>query len=170
MTWLQGLFVKLLMLAVTVGVLYWAVNPEMTAEPEQPVTVQPPAADAQGVDVKPGEASVGRDSALRSDTGARSPAVSPASPAQGRAAAVSVSAKPAPPPRRAVTFPLDINSARIEELMALPGIGETLAQRMVEYRKSHGGFRSVDELRKVRGIGEKRMEQLRPLVMTAETP
>ena len=170
MTWLQGLLVKLLMLSVTVGVLYWAVNPEMPAEPEQPVTVQPPPADAQGVDVKPGEASVGRDSALRSDTGARSPAGSPASPAQGRAAAVSVSAKPAPPPRRAVTFPLDINSARIEELMALPGIGETLAQRMVEYRKSHGGFRSVDELRKVRGIGAKRMAQLRPLVMTAEIP
>ena len=170
MTWLQGLFVKLLMLAVTVGVLYWAVNPEMTAEPEQPMAVQPPAADARGVDVEPGEASADRDSALRSDTGVRSPAVSTASSAQGRTAAVSVSAKPAPPPRRAVTFPLDINRARLEELMELPGIGETLAQRMVEYRKSHGGFRSVDELRKVRGIGEKRMEQLRPLVMTAVAP
>ena len=170
MTWLQGLFVKLLMLAVTVGVLYWAVNPETTAEPEQAVTGQPLTADAQGVDVEPGEASVDRDSALRSDTGVRIPAGSLASPARGRAAAASVSAKPAPPPRRAVTFPLDINKARLEDLMELPGIGETLAQRVVEYRKIHGGFRSVDELRKVRGIGEKRMEQLRPLVMTAEVP
>ena len=156
MTWLQGLLVKLLMLSVTVGVLYWAVNPGMVSEPEQPVAVLPLTADAEeGGDVEPGEASqVQKD----------------ASPKPVRVATASSPARPAPPPRRAVTFPLDINSARIEELMALPGIGETLAQRMVEYRKSHGGFRSVDELRKVRGIGEKRMEQLRPLVMTAETP
>lgn len=156
MTWLQGLLVKLLMLAVTVGVLYWAVNPETTAEPEQAVTVQPLAADAEeGGDVEPGEApQVQKD----------------APPKPVRVATASSPVRPAPPPRRAVTFPLDINSARIEELMELPGIGETLAQRIVEYRKSHGGFRSVDELRKVRGIGEKRMAQLRPLVMTAVVP
>jgi competence protein ComEA len=153
MTWLQGLFVKLLMLAVTVGVLYWAVNPEMTAEPEQPVTVLPLTADAQDGD-ESGEAPLAQN-----DT----------PPAPVKAAATSRSARPAAP-RRAVTFPLDINRARIEELMELPGIGEKLAQRMVEYRKSQGGFRSVDELRKVRGIGEKRMERLRPLVMTAVAP
>ncbi|MEK6694506.1 MAG: helix-hairpin-helix domain-containing protein [Nitrospirota bacterium] len=45
-----------------------------------------------------------------------------------------------------------------------------LAQRVVEYRQNQGGFRSVDELRKVRGIGGKRMERLRPLVMTAVAP
>lgn len=154
MTWLQGLFVKLLMLAVTVGVLYWAVNPEMASEPEQAVAILPPADDAQGGD-EPGEA----------------PQVAqniPARPVQ--TSAVSSPARPAPPPRRAVTFPLDLNKARLEDLMELPGIGEKLAQRMVEYRKSQGGFRSVDDLRKVRGIGEKRMERLRPLVMTAVVP
>ena len=154
MTWLQGLIVKLLMLAVTVGVLYWAVEPEMISEPEQSVTVLPLTADAQG-EGEPGEA----------------PQVEQDVPARPlRTSAVSTSARPAPPPRRAVTFPLNLNTARLEEFMELPGIGEKLAQRMVEYRKNQGGFRSVDELRKVRGIGEKRMERLRPLVMTAVAP
>jgi len=81
-----------------------------------------------------------------------------------------VSAKTGSVPRRPVTFPLDLNSARLEDLMELPGIGEKLAQRLVEYRKSHGGFRSVEDLRNVRGIGAKRMERLRPLVVTREAP
>ena len=84
--------------------------------------------------------------------------------------ALPVSVKPDAVPRRPVTFPLDLNSARVEDLMELPGIGEKLAQRLVEYRRSHSGFRSVEELRKVRGIGEKRMKRLRPLVRTAEAP
>ena len=154
MTWLQGLLVKLLMLSVTVGVLYWAVNPGMVSEPEQAVVVLPPADDAQGGDEPEGMPQVAQNI--------------PARPV--RTSVVSSPARPSPPPRRAVTFPLDLNKAGIEDLMELPGIGETLAQRIVEYRKNHGGFRSVDELRKVRGIGAKRMAQLRPLVMTAEVP
>jgi competence protein ComEA len=77
------------------------------------------------------------------------------------------SVKAAPPSSRQPRFPLDLNTARIDDFMSLPGIGEKLAQRIVEYRKSHGGFRSVEDLRKVKGIGKKRMERLRPLVMTA---
>jgi competence protein ComEA len=52
-------------------------------------------------------------------------------------------------------------TATVEQLEELDGIGPTLAERIVEYRDSHGGFRSIGELRDVEGIGEKRFESLR---------
>ena len=67
--------------------------------------------------------------------------------------------KPAEPK---VTFPVNINTASRRELEALPGIGEVLAQRILDYRKANGSFQSVDELVKVKGIGEKTLEKLRP--------
>lgn len=60
---------------------------------------------------------------------------------------------------------LDINRASADELQVLPGVGPVLAQRMVEWRKAHGRYRAVEDLQGVKGIGKKRMEQLRPLVM-----
>ncbi len=60
---------------------------------------------------------------------------------------------------------LDINRATIEELQHLPGIGKVLARRVVERRTAHGPFRMVEELREVKGIGARRLEQLRPLVV-----
>jgi competence protein ComEA len=59
---------------------------------------------------------------------------------------------------------LDLNRATAEELETLPGVGPVLAQRMVEWRKAHGRYRTVEDMRDVKGIGRKRMEQLRPLV------
>jgi competence protein ComEA len=60
---------------------------------------------------------------------------------------------------------LDINRATVQELQALPGIGEVLAQRVVEYRGVHGPFKTIEGLIKVKGIGPKRMEQLRPFLV-----
>jgi competence protein ComEA len=57
--------------------------------------------------------------------------------------------------------PLSLNSATVEQLDALPGIGPVLAQRIVQYRDQHGGFSSVDQLRKVSGFGERRLADLR---------
>lgn len=68
---------------------------------------------------------------------------------------------PAPPAR---TGPISLNAATAEELDTLPGVGPVLARHIVEYRGRGGGFRSVDELREVDGIGERRFADLRPLV------
>jgi competence protein ComEA len=59
---------------------------------------------------------------------------------------------------------VSLSSATIEELDALPGIGPVTAQKIVDHRAAHGGFRSVDDLDSIPGIGPARVEQLRELV------
>ena len=77
-------------------------------------------------------------------------------PARGAAAAGS-SLEPGTPgaPK------LSLTGATAEQLDELDGIGPTLSERIVEYRTENGGFRSLEELREVEGIGEKRFESLR---------
>jgi competence protein ComEA len=60
--------------------------------------------------------------------------------------------------------PVSLSTATIEQLDTLDGIGPTLAARIVQYREAHGGFRSVDQLRQVDGIGDKRFAALRKAV------
>ncbi|WP_103512710.1 ComEA family DNA-binding protein [Streptomyces sp. SM13] len=60
--------------------------------------------------------------------------------------------------------PLSLNTATAEQLETLPGVGPVLAQHMIDYRTENGGFRSVDELRQVNGIGDRRFADLQPLV------
>jgi competence protein ComEA len=59
---------------------------------------------------------------------------------------------------------VNLNTATLDQLEALPGIGPVLAQRIVDYREQHGPFASVDDLSNVSGIGDAHMEDLRPLV------
>ena len=70
----------------------------------------------------------------------------------GRRSASPTVTPPAPP--------LDINRASEDELRALPGIGSVLASRIVEARARDGPFTSVDDLRRVRGLGRAKLEKL----------
>ncbi|MBY8866367.1 ComEA family DNA-binding protein [Streptomyces sp. RCPT1-4] len=60
--------------------------------------------------------------------------------------------------------PVSLSTATVDQLETLPGVGPVLAQHIVDYRTRHGGFRSVDQLREVNGIGDRRFADLRPLV------
>jgi len=60
---------------------------------------------------------------------------------------------------------LDLNTATLEQLDALPGIGPTTAQKILDYRQAHGPFHSVGDLDAVPGIGQGRIEQLKGLVI-----
>ncbi|KFU78202.1 competence protein ComEA [Amycolatopsis lurida] len=59
---------------------------------------------------------------------------------------------------------LDLNSATAEQLDTLPGVGEVMAKRIVDWRSGHGGFTSVEQLRDVEGIGESKYRKLREVV------
>jgi competence protein ComEA len=61
---------------------------------------------------------------------------------------------------------VDVNAAGVAELERLPHVGPSLARRIVEHREAHGGFRSPEELSRVRGIGPKTYEQIKHYVTT----
>ena len=161
MTVLKSLAMNVLMLVIAAGVIYWALQGDIS-ESEQAVAVIPQTADVQDVD-EAGSSPEGYEAVMTAEKATSAPSAF----GPRRTASPPGSVKDQAPPRRPVTFPLDLNTARFEDFLELPGIGEQLAQRLVEYRDSHGSFRSVEDLREVHGIGKKRMERLRPFVMTA---
>lgn len=59
---------------------------------------------------------------------------------------------------------IDINKATSSQLLLLPGIGREIAQRIIEYRDIHGGFKCVEEILNVKGIGKKKYERLKDFI------
>jgi len=88
--------------------------------------------------------------------GAPAPGVDPS--------AVSDGSPPGSDGTPSASAPVDLNSANVQQLDALPGIGPATATAIVNDRNAHGQFRSVDDLGRVRGIGKAKLEQLRELV------
>lgn len=78
--------------------------------------------------------------------------------------AATVSTQAAQETTSPVCFPININTADKEALTALPGIGDVLAQRIVDYRQAHGAFTAVEELINVEGIGQARAEAILELI------
>jgi competence protein ComEA len=80
-----------------------------------------------------------------------------------RAPGGAVAAGPGVPglPGTAPAPPVDLNTATLEQLDTLDGVGPATAQKILEYRQEHGGFGSVEELGQVSGIGPKRLAALR---------
>ena len=99
------------------------------------------------------------------ETEAAAPLPTPVSPPTSSVPAV------APQPSEELStpsdgMPININTATSQELQTLPRIGPALAQRIIEYRQTSGGFSTVDDLTNVKGIGEKTLEKIRASVTT----
>ena len=59
-------------------------------------------------------------------------------------------------------LPIDLNRATAEDLEAIPGLGPALAQRIIDYRKAHGPFKKIEDLREVSGVGPQNLPRLKP--------
>jgi len=63
---------------------------------------------------------------------------------------------------------VNLNSATASQIATLPGVGEKAAQRIIEYREKNGGFKKIEELMNVKGIGEKSFLKLKPLITVGD--
>ena len=62
------------------------------------------------------------------------------------------------------TAPVNLNTATVEQLATIPGVGEKMAERIIDYRQKNGGFKKVEDLMNVSGVGEKSFLKMKPLI------
>jgi len=143
---IKSLLLKLGMLCMTIGLVIW-----VRWVPQPPVQDIPSAAERQVVAslVTELEEREGRTKDLSSRN------------VQGPSMKAVAQREPS---KAAIHSRLDLNHASTHELESLPGIGAVMAQRVVAFRTSVGGFRTVEDLREVKGIGAKTFDRLKPLV------
>jgi competence protein ComEA len=85
------------------------------------------------------------------------------SSAQGKA--------PAPKPTATAAAPINLNTATAEQLATIPGVGPKMAERIIDYRQKNGGFKKIEDLMNVSGVGEKSFLKMKPLItVTAQKP
>jgi competence protein ComEA len=82
-------------------------------------------------------------------------------------AAQAPAAKPAATPAATAAAPLNLNTATAAQLETLPGVGKSMADRIIEYRQKNGGFKKAEDLMNVKGIGEKSFLKLKSMVTVA---
>ena len=86
------------------------------------------------------------------------------------ATALSAQSKaPAPKPVATATAPVNLNTATAEQLATIPGVGPKMAERIIDYRQKNGGFKKLEDLMNVSGVGEKSFLKMKPLI-TVGTP
>ena len=147
---IQSLFVKLGMLAMTIGVVFWIGWQAPHALVHDAASVA--GREAGGLS-GPAVGELERKSVDRSIQTARDLTV----PAVEKGKLPHASSRGL----------LDLNRASVIDLTSLPGVGAVLAQRVIAFRKSVGGFQTIEELREVKGIGAKKFDQIKPLVTVA---
>ncbi|MDF0675368.1 MAG: helix-hairpin-helix domain-containing protein [Nitrospira sp.] len=143
---IKSLLLKLGMLSMTIGVIFW-----VRWAPQPPIQGIPSAADKQVV------------ASLATELEAREGRTEGPSSRNVQGPNIKAVAQKEPS-KTAIHSRLDLNRASARELESLPGIGAVMAQRVVAFRTSVGGFRTVEDLREVKGIGAKTFDRLKSLV------